>query len=157
MKKILITIAAFLAVTGLVLSAAQMEKRHDPAQRIQHRVDHLTKELGLTPAQQQQATTIFTGAMASQKSFHDQMRAAHDSLKAAVQKNDSAGIDQASSTIGSLTGQLTSAHAKAQAAFYQILTPDQQSKLKESEGHDHGRHFEGPGGPHGPGGQGDRD
>jgi len=99
MKKILITIAAFLAVTGLILSA-QMERGHDPAQRIQHRVDHLTQELGLTSAQQQQATTIFTGAMASQKSIHDQMRAAHESLKAAVQKNDSAAIDQASSTIG---------------------------------------------------------
>ena len=153
MKKILITIAAFLAVTGLILSA-QMEKGHDPAQRIQHRVDHLTKELGLTAAQQQQATTIFTGAMASQKSIHDQMRAAHESLKAAVQKNDSAAIDQASSTIGSLTGQMTSAHAKAQAAFYQILTPDQQSKLKEMDGHGHMRH---PGGPGGPGGEGDQE
>ncbi len=153
MKKILITIAAFLAVTGLILSA-QMERGHDPAQRIQHRVDHLTQELGLTSAQQQQATTIFTGAMASQKSIHDQMRAAHESLKAAVQKNDSAAIDQASSTIGSLTGQMTSAHAKAQAAFYQILTPDQQSKLKEMDDHGHMRH---PGGPGGPGGEGDQE
>jgi len=156
MKKILITIAAFLAITGLVVSA-QMQKRHDPAARIQRHVDHLTKELGLTPAQQQQATTIFTDATTSQKSFHDQMRAAHQSLKAAVQKNDSAGIDQASNTIGGLTGQMTSAHAKAQAAFYQILTPDQQSKLKESEGHGHMGHFGGPDGPHGPGGEGDHD
>ncbi len=155
MKKILITIAAFLAVTGLILSA-QMERGHDPAQRIQHRVDHLTQELGLTSAQQQQATTIFTGAMASQKSIHDQMRAAHESLKAAVQKNDSAAIDQASSTIGSLTGQMTSAHAKAQAAFYQILTPDQQSKLKEMDDHGHG-HMRHPGGPGGPGGEGDQE
>ena len=156
MKKILIAIAAaFLAATVLVLSA-QMDKGHDPAQRIQHRVEHLTQELGLTSAQQQQATTIFTNAIASQKSIHDQMRAAHESLKAAVQKNDSTAIDQTSSTIGSLTAQMTSAHAKAQAAFYQILTPDQQSKLKEMDGHHHG-HMGHSGGPGGPGGEGDDD
>ncbi len=154
MKKILITIAAFLAITGLVLSA-QMEKQHDPAERIQHRMDHLTKELGLTAAQQQQATKIFTDAMASQKSFHDQMRAAHEGLKAAVEKNDSSAIDQASTTIGGLTGQMISAHAKAQAAFYQILTPDQQSKVKQMDGHRHMRHPGGFEGPHSPGGEGD--
>jgi Spy/CpxP family protein refolding chaperone len=34
---------------------------------------------------------------------------------------------------------MTSAHAKAQAAFYQILTPDQQNKLNQlqDEGHEH--------------------
>jgi Spy/CpxP family protein refolding chaperone len=157
MKKILIAIAAALLAVTVLVSSAQTEKGHDPAQRIQHRLAHLTQELGLSSAQQQQATTIFTNAMASQKSIHDQMRAAHESLKAAVQKNDSTAIDQASSTIGSLTAQMTSAHAKAQAAFYQILTPDQQSKLNQMDGHHHGHHMGHPGGPGGPGGEGDDD
>jgi len=149
---------AFAGIAALVLSAlalsAQHQRSHDPAAHIQHHVDHLTKVLVLTPAQQQQATAIFTDAMASGKSLHDQMRAAHDNLEAAVQKNDAAAIDQASSAIGSLTGQMTAAHAKAHAAFYQILTPDQRSKLSQFEEREHG--MDGSEGPHGPKGPGHR-
>ena len=147
---------AFVGIAVLGLSAlalaAQHQRSHDPAAHVQRHVDHLTKMLSLSPAQQQQATTIFTNAMASEKSLHEQMRAAHDNLKAAVDKNDAAGIDQASSAIGGLMGQMTAAHAKAHAAFYQVLTPDQQSKLSQFEGREHGR--EGHGGPHGPKGPG---
>jgi Spy/CpxP family protein refolding chaperone len=94
--------------------------------------------LSLTPAQQQQATTIFTNAMSGGQSFHADMKTAHQNLEAAIKNNDPNGITQAANTIGNLTAQMIAAHAKAQAAFYQILTPDQQSKLSqlESEGHD---------------------
>jgi Spy/CpxP family protein refolding chaperone len=143
---------AALALSGVVLYAQQemKERRHDPAAMVQHHVDHLTKMLSLTPAQQQQVTTILTNAAASGKSFHEQMRAAHDNLKAAVDKNDTAGIDQASSAIGGLTGQMTATHAKVHAALFQVLTPDQQAKFTQLEGRMHGRHGH-EGGPEGPG------
>jgi Spy/CpxP family protein refolding chaperone len=154
-------VLAFLALTSL-LSYAQPQNPPDPAEHIQHRVSFLSKHLSLTPAQQQQATTIFTDSMAAEKSVFGQMRTAHESLKAAIEKNDTPAIDQLAATIGNLTAQLTAAHAKADAAFSQILTPDQRSKFAQMEAHGpgpgmgmghgmgqgmgHGRHG-GPGGP----------
>jgi Spy/CpxP family protein refolding chaperone len=74
-----------------------------------------------------------------------------------VEKNDTAAIEQSSNAIGNLMAQMTAAHAKADAAFYQTLNPDQQNKMKEMESHHrgmgmHGHH--GPGGAGGPGGPG---
>jgi Spy/CpxP family protein refolding chaperone len=149
---------AALALCAVALAAQQemKERHHDPAAMVQHHVDHLTKMLSLTPAQQQQATAIFTNAATSGKALHDQMRAAHENLKAAVDKNDAAGIDQASNAIGGLMGQMTATHAKVHAALFQVLTPDQQAKFTQLEHRMHGRHGRrghgGPGGPEGPGG-----
>jgi len=121
----------------------------DPATRVQHHVQHLTKALSLTPEQQQQATTIFTNAANGESNIHDSMKTAHDSLQTAIKNNDQNGITQAATSIGNLTAQIVAAQAKAHAAFYQILTPDQQSKLNQFEsegpGHGHGFGFAGPG------------
>lgn len=151
MRTNLLKVVAFLALAS-VFATAQRRTPPDPAEMAQHHINFLTKQLSLTAEQQQQATTIFSNIQNNAKSTHDQMRAAHDSLKVAIQKNDSAGIEQAANSIGNLTAQMTAAHAKAQAAFYQILTPEQQAKMNDMEA-DHGgmhRRF-GPGGPGGPG------
>jgi len=113
---------------------------------IQHRISFLTTLLTLTTAQQQQATTIFTNAATAASPVHSSMKTAHESLKTAVTGNDAATIDQTATTIGTLTAQLTSIEAKAQAAFYQILTPDQQTKLTQFESQG-GRGFGGAMGP----------
>jgi Spy/CpxP family protein refolding chaperone len=137
----------FLAMT-VALGYGQQHQPPDPAQMIQHRVNFLTEELGLSAAQQQQATTIFTNAMGNQKSLHDQMRSAHEGLQSAISRNDSAAIDQAASSIANLMAQSIAANAKADAAFYQTLTPDQQSKYSQMETHEPGpfgmRHGGGP-------------
>ncbi len=125
---------AFLALTSLV-SFALPQNPPDLAEHIQRRVSFMAKRLSLTAAQQQQATTIFTDAAAAEKSVFQQMRTAHESLKAAVEKNDTAAIEQLAGTVGNLTTQLTTAHAKAAAAFYQVLTPDQHSKFAQIEEH----------------------
>jgi Spy/CpxP family protein refolding chaperone len=150
MRTTLLKLTAFLALTGIAVMA-QHRTPPDPAKMAQHRIDFLTKQLSLTPQQQQQATSIFGEAGNNAKATRDQMRTAHDSLKAAIQKNDSAGIEQAANTIGSLNTQMILAHAKARAAFYQILTPDQQAKMNDMESHRRGgmgwRRRGGPGGP----------
>lgn len=117
----------------------------DPATMAQHRVHFLTSQLSLTAQQQQQALTIFTNAATSQSSMHENMKAAHDSLNTAVKNNDANGITQAANTIGSLTAQATVAEAKADAALYAILTPDQQTKMSQMEAHGPGMHMRGPG------------
>jgi Spy/CpxP family protein refolding chaperone len=97
----------------------------------QHNVRRLTHMLSLTSDQQSQATTIFTTEANSSTSFRSGMKAAHTALAAAIQKNDVAAITTAAEQIGTLTTQQTEAHAKAQAAFYQILNPDQQTKFAQ--------------------------
>jgi Spy/CpxP family protein refolding chaperone len=152
MRTTLLKVIAFLALASM-FAMAQHGNPPDPAKMAQHHLDFLTKQLSLTTQQQQQAATIFNEVGNTSKATHEQMKTAHDSLKAAIQKNDTAGIEQAANTIGSLTTQMTVAHAKAQAAFYQTLTPEQQTKMNELESHHGmgmGRGMHGHGGPDGP-------
>ena len=154
MRTTLLKVTAFLALTGIVVMA-QHGNPPDPAKMAQHRIDFLTKQLSLTPQQQQQAASIFGEIGNSAKATRDQMRTAHDNLKAAIQKNDAAGMEQAANTIGSLNTQMILAHAKTQAAFYQILTPEQQAKMNDLESHHRRggmgwRRHGGPSGPSGP-------
>jgi Spy/CpxP family protein refolding chaperone len=121
----------------------------DPATMAQHRVSFLTTALTLTTAQQQQATTIFTNSALADTTVHDNLKTAHQSLSDAVKNNNTAAIDQVSTTIGNLTAQLTSNDAKANAAFYQILTPDQQAKLTQLQSQGPGGGFGGRRGPQG--------
>jgi Spy/CpxP family protein refolding chaperone len=115
-----------------------------PAERAQHRVQFLTKMLSLTAAQLQQATTIFTNAGTAEDTVHSGMKSAHESLHEAIKNNDAGAIDQWSNNIGGLMGQQVAIEAKAHAALYQILTPDQQTKLAQMPMHG-GMHVGGPG------------
>jgi Spy/CpxP family protein refolding chaperone len=149
MKNVVKSIAIILALVASSALAQQMAPPSgDPAMHMQHHFAMLTKHLELTAAQQQQATTLFNNVMATQTTIHNNMKTAHDSLAAAIKSNDTGAIEQAANTIGNLTAQMTSNHAKAMAAFLQILTPEQQAKMTEFESQ-HG-HFDGPEGFHGP-------
>ena len=123
----------------------------DPAAMIARRVGRLTAVLGLTEAQQQQATKIFTDAATKASTIFTSLRSARTDLKASIQQNNLNNINQVSTTIGNLTAQLTSAEALAQASFYAILTPDQQTKLSQLESQRPGMFGGGPPPPGGPG------
>ena len=100
---------------------------------VQHRVSYLTTVLSLTNMQQQQATAIFTNAANDARTVHDSLINVQESLSAAVKRNDNVAIEQAAATIGNLIAQLTAVRAKGEAAFYQILTADQQNKMTQIE------------------------
>ena len=119
---------------------------------VQHRLNYLTTVLSLTPAQQTQVKNVLTNAAASGSATHASMRTAHDTLKTAVHANDAASMEQASNTIGTLMAQEILARSKTEAAIYQLLTPEQQTKMTqlESMGRHGGRGFGGPEGA-GPG------
>ena len=119
----------------------------NPATLIQRRVARLTTLLTLLPDQQTQATTIFTNAATALTTVMSSMKTARATLRTAVQNNDIPGINQASATIGTLTGQLTAAEATAEAAFYAILNADQKAKVAQLNGPG----MFGPGGFGGPG------
>ena len=147
MRTTILKVVAFLVVAG-VFASAQRRNPPDPAEMVQHRVNFLARHLSLNAQQQQQAAAIFSNMQNDAKNTHEQMRTAHENLKAAIQKNDTAGIEQAANTIGNLTAQMAAAHGKAQAVFYQTLTPEQQFKMNELESRHGGmRGHGGPGGP----------
>jgi Spy/CpxP family protein refolding chaperone len=98
------------------------------------RVNMLTRQLGLTDDQKARATTIFTDAATAEQNLHTSMQTARTALSDAVKANNPGAIDQAANTIGGLTGQLLSIQSRADAAFYAILTPDQQSKFGSMRG-----------------------
>jgi Spy/CpxP family protein refolding chaperone len=121
-------LTASLFTTSLVLAQGMMHTPPDPATMAQHRVARLTTLLNLTAAQQQQATTIFTTSGTADQAARTSMQTARTALNTAIKNNDAGGIEQASTTLGNLTAQTTMNDSKAQAAFLQLLTPDQQTK-----------------------------
>jgi Spy/CpxP family protein refolding chaperone len=98
-----------------------------PATLAQMRVNRLSAELNLTDAQKTTALSIFTTAYTSQQTVQTSVHTSRQSLSDAIKANNSATIDQLSATLGTLAGQMTSIEAKADAAFYAILTADQKT------------------------------
>jgi Spy/CpxP family protein refolding chaperone len=89
----------------------------------------LSSYLNLTAAQQAQEKSIFQEARQSGHPLRQQLRQTRQSLRAAVQANNAAQIQQLAKAEGGEVGQLTAIRSAAMAKVYQILTPDQQQKL----------------------------
>ncbi len=128
-RNLLHVIAAGAMIVGS--ATAQTSTTRTPpnaATMAANQVARLTKLLTLTAAQQAQATAIFTAAATSQTSVRTGQQTAQTSLQTAITKNDTTSIDTLTAQIGTLTGQQIDISSKAQAAFYAILTADQQTQ-----------------------------
>jgi Spy/CpxP family protein refolding chaperone len=136
LKKITIHFLSLAAITaGLFLTPAIAQQgRPDPAQMVQMRVDRMNEDLKLSKAQQKQITAIYTDAMTANESVQGGMRTANEALVASIKSNDTAAMSQAANTVGTLTAQMTVNNAKAEAAVYAALTPDQQAKYTPRAG-----------------------
>jgi len=146
----LITLTTLLAATMLAQrfgSRAGGATPPDPATMAQHQVERLTTLLNLTTTQASQATTIFTNAATAAAALQTTLGTDRSSLQAAIKSNAATTIDQLSTAIGAVEGQILSIHSKADAAFYAILTSDQQTKLDSLGGFGRGGFGPGPGGP----------
>jgi Spy/CpxP family protein refolding chaperone len=93
---------------------------------------YLTTLLGLSDAQQQQATSILSTAVSVRTSVRHELKATRKSLREAVMNNDTARIEQLSAAIGNLTGRRFANGANANAALFRVLTAEQQNKLTQS-------------------------
>jgi Spy/CpxP family protein refolding chaperone len=127
-----LTVAALTA--SVVFAQGQQGNRGnppDPATMVQRRVQMLTRWLDLTADQQTQATAIFTNSANAGQDARTKMQDARTQLAAAIKANNIGTIDQISTTIGGLEGQLTGIQAKADASFYAILTVDQKAKYDQ--------------------------
>ena len=85
------------------------------------------------------APASYMDAQTANQSVMGGMREANQALAAAIKSNDSNAIAQAANTIGTLTAQVTVNNAKAEAAVYAQLTPDQQAKFQPNVGMGGGR------------------
>jgi hypothetical protein len=94
-------------------------------------LNSLTALLSLTSTQQQQAAGIFANAATAGVSIHTSLKAARKALKDAVKNNDYGAISQVSNALGALTAQHVSNGALANAAFFQLLTQDQQTTMSK--------------------------
>jgi Spy/CpxP family protein refolding chaperone len=146
--------AVLAALISLPLSA-QTPTPPSAEQIAQHQVKTLTALLNLTSNQQEQANEIYANAAKAEQTWIEAEKKAREALREAARNNDASTIDQVSAALGQSMARSTSIRAKADAAFYQILTSEQQSKLSELEGQHLGP-FGMPGGPPGPPGMGFR-
>jgi Spy/CpxP family protein refolding chaperone len=150
MKKSIYSAIAIAMASTFMLFAQDTAVQPGPrnqAQMVSHHVARLTTLLNLTTAQQTQATSIFTEQHAAMSGLFSNMKAARSALETAIENNDASSISSQAAQIGSLTTQEIESHAKAEAAFWALLTPDQQAKYKQLRSMHHG----GPGGFAGPG------
>jgi hypothetical protein len=97
-------------------------------------LNSLAALLSLSTAQKLQAAAIFTSASNTRASIKSSLKAARRALKGAVRSYDASGIAQASNALGVLTGQHIASGAAANAAIFQLLTPDQRTKLSQYQG-----------------------
>jgi len=151
MNKRILTVFAFTTLSASTLFGQPWSTSGTPpttAQLVTNLVARLTALLTLTTAQQTQATTIFTNEQTAVSALSTSMQTAQTALQTAIKSNDQTGIVTEATQIGALTTQQVEDSAKASAAFYAILTPDQQTKYNEL----HAVGIGGPGGLGGPGG-----
>jgi len=102
----------------------------DPAQMAQMRVDRMNETMKLSKMQQKQIIAIYVDSQTANQAVMGGMREANQALTAAIKANDTNAMSQAANTIGTLTAQTTVTNAKAEAAVYALLTPEQQAKYQ---------------------------
>jgi len=94
-------------------------------------LNSLTAMLSLSSSQQSTAAAVLSNAATAQTSVRTSLKAARKALKDAVKSNNSGAITQASTALGVLTGQHIANGAAANAAVFQLLTTEQQTKYSQ--------------------------
>src|SRR3569832_2115335 len=125
MKLSLALLAATLAfgqTTGTTTGTAP-----SPATMAQMRVNQLSQTLNLPAAQKASALSIFTTSITNAQTIQTSLRTNQQSIAAAIKTNDSATIDSLATASGVLQGKALAINAKADAAFYALLTTDQKA------------------------------
>ncbi|MDX2152783.1 MAG: Spy/CpxP family protein refolding chaperone [Bryobacteraceae bacterium] len=128
MKQTLTAITGLLLTAGLIFAQGPRLGGRPGGGNVEERVDRLAQRLTLTDAQKTQATTIFTAAETAADELEPKLAAARTAINDAVKANAAASqIDSLSAAYGTLVGQMTAIHSKAQASFYALLTTEQKA------------------------------
>lgn len=131
MKRHLVTITMLGAMAAAMAIAQTAPAAQAPIRA--HLRRQLIQSLDLTAAQKQQAKTIFQNTRQQAQPVADQLKQDRQSLKAAIQAGDTAQIQQLSTAMGTLHGQVLGIRSAGMAQFYALLTPDQKTKAAQFE------------------------
>jgi Spy/CpxP family protein refolding chaperone len=135
MKKILIGIAAIgvlAAGFAIAQTTATPQARAAKGKGVRALVrKRMLKALNLTDTQTQQAKTILQSARQTAQPLAQQLKQDRAALTAAIEAGDSAKIQQLSTDMGSLRGNVLAVRSQALSKFYALLTPDQKTKAEE--------------------------
>ena len=132
-KRILPAIlVASVALTGLI-GLAQQETGADHGHMRGHGMHKMGRMLDLTDQQKQQLGAERKTEQERVKSYQDQVDAAHKQIQADIMngKFDEAKVRSTLAETAQARTELALSHARMQAAFYNVLTPEQRTKLNE--------------------------
>ena len=143
-------VACILLTAGCLCAQPPMGHGPDGQSWAERRTQFLGMRLSLTDPQKQQVLTLFTASDQSSEALETKLSQARKNLRDASRRNAPYGeIDQLATTVGFLFGQVEAIKAKADAAVYNLLTPDQRQKMDRGYGGGRGG-MGGPGGHRGP-------
>ena len=137
-KHYLFQFAAVTALTaGLVLAQAPATGTQPaPGKRtFAHPMfghEQMMKDLNLTPAQEQQAKTIFGDAREKARPIRQEMQQNREALHTAMKANNTAQIERLATQQGTLSGKAIAIRTEAMAKFYATLSPEQRAKADQS-------------------------
>ena len=135
MKRILIGIAAIgVLAAGFAIAQTTATPQAGAAKGKGVRAlvrKRMLKALNLTDTQTQQAKTILQSARQTAQPLAQQLKQDRAALTAAIEAGDSAKIQQLSTDMGSLRGNVLAVRSQALSKFYALLTPDQKTKAEE--------------------------
>jgi Spy/CpxP family protein refolding chaperone len=129
MKRFLVTLTVLGAMAATVAIAQPTPAAQAPARA--HSRREMIQALDLTPAQKQQAKSIFQNTRQQVQPLIQQLTQDRQSLKAAIQSNDTAQIQQLSTAMGTRRGQVIGIRSAARAQFFALLTADKKAKASQ--------------------------
>jgi Spy/CpxP family protein refolding chaperone len=134
----LIRLAGTAAIAaGMAFAQAPSAAPKQPAgaqQRANRRAEfreRMMEQLNLTPAQKQQADTIFGQAREKAKPFREELRQNREALQAAIKADDTARIHTLAAKESGLLARVVEIRSDAMAKFYAQLTPAQKVKADQ--------------------------
>jgi protein CpxP len=125
-------LGASIALTPLI-GLAQQEAGAEHASKRGHRMHKMERMLDLTDQQKQQLAAERKSEQARVKPYRDQVEAAHKQLQADVMsgKFDEAKARSILAETAQARTEVALSRARMQAALYNVLTPEQRTKLNE--------------------------
>jgi len=152
-NRIKIMIAALVLILLVAVGVSQTVKRahmhgmHGDGMFSEHAIGFLTDYLNLNEAQQAQAKEIFGKEKPTLDSLSQQMKQGHEALKQLETSStfDEAKVRSVASQQAQTMTDLIVEKARIHSALFQILTPDQKTKmtqLMDKHGHGFMRHHQ---------------
>ena len=107
---------------------------HGPGMMGEHMLNYFTKALNLTEDQQTQAKTMLSNARPTLKALMQQQRQIDQQLHSQAEGSyDAKQVQTLAAQKAQIQAQLTIAETQLHHQMYQLLTPDQQTQLKQIE------------------------